>query len=384
MSELGETNDPRDLVPGDAGSVTATAQALRARGEALRQAGIGLQRIDTTDGWSGSAGDAFRAKFQGQPGNWLEAGDCFRGAADVLDTYVKALSRAQSSAADAITQWNSARAATVQARTQHQQAESVADHALAFVDPGEEVRRSARALLDHAREQLTNAGTAAETTVGAVRDRAPEKPRFWSKVGDTASKMGAALENLGGHVINGLASIGNAAIHHPGDVATAAAGAGLMLTGAAGDAGGGLLDLTGVGAVAGVPISVVSTAAVAAGGGLVVGAAGDLMLHAASNDSVSPARREHTSGDDRYEPTVGFRGSEFSKDEIVEFINGHTGDADPTMDRPNTAQVKAALARGTPTKISGRNAEEFDYQGVHVVVNYDVPWRSSSWFTKGR
>jgi hypothetical protein len=53
MTNLGETNDPRELVPGDAGAVTATARALRTRGDALHQAGAGLQRIDTTDGWSG-------------------------------------------------------------------------------------------------------------------------------------------------------------------------------------------------------------------------------------------------------------------------------------------------------------------------------------------
>jgi Putative T7SS secretion signal domain len=130
MTELGETNDPRELIPGDAGSVTATGQALRIRGDALRQAGSGLQRIDTTDGWSGAAGDAFRAKFHGQPGKWVEAGDCFHSAADALDAYGKTLTWAQSSAADAIRQWNAAQAATCQAMAQHQQAEKVPGQAL--------------------------------------------------------------------------------------------------------------------------------------------------------------------------------------------------------------------------------------------------------------
>ena len=84
MAELGETDDPRALVPGDAASITATAQQLRTRGDTLHEAGSGLQRIDTSDGWSGEAADTFRAKFQGQPGKWLEAGDCFHSAADAL------------------------------------------------------------------------------------------------------------------------------------------------------------------------------------------------------------------------------------------------------------------------------------------------------------
>jgi hypothetical protein len=36
----------------------------------------------------------------------------------------------------------------------------------------------------------------------------------------------AYLENAGGHVVSGLAALGNAAAHHPGDLLTAAAGAG--------------------------------------------------------------------------------------------------------------------------------------------------------------
>jgi riboflavin transporter FmnP len=44
-----------------------------------------------------------------------------------------------------------------------------------------------------------------------------------------------------------------------------------MIVGAAGDAGGLVLDATGVGAVIGVPVNIVSTAAVVAGGAMVAG-----------------------------------------------------------------------------------------------------------------
>jgi hypothetical protein len=164
-----------------------------------------------------------------------------------------------------------------------------------------------------------------------------------------------------------------------------AAGAGLMLLGAGGDIGGGLLDLTGVGAVVGVPVNVVSTAAVVAGGGILVAGTGDLTMHATSDDSVNPARTDYEgAGGGDYEPTEGFRGSEYSKDEIVQFVNGHTDNANPAMGRPSEAQVEAALTKGEAVKLPGRNAEEFEYKGVHVVVNYDIPWRSSSWFINGK
>lgn len=209
-AELGETNDPTQLIPGNPGSITATAQALRLRGDSLREAGTGLQRIDTSDGWSGAAADAFRAKFQGQPGKWLVAGDCFHASADALTSYAGTLTWAQKEAATAIAQWNAGQANTQQATTQHQQAEQQAGHSLAFTDPGEAGRRAARSTLDNARKQLDTAGDDAATTAGHARDKAPEKPGFWSKVGDFFEDAGAGLANAGGHLLNGLASLGNA------------------------------------------------------------------------------------------------------------------------------------------------------------------------------
>jgi uncharacterized protein YukE len=362
MTELGETDDPRALVPGDVAAIARTAQRLRARGDALHDAGAGLRRIDTADGWSGAAADAFRAKFQGQPQSWLTAGDCFHSAADALTRYSATLAWAQQEAARAIAQWNAGQEATRQARP-----------ATPMDDPGDAARQSARSILADARHQLGGAGDTAATTVGAARDRAPTKPSLWSKIG-------TGLANAGGHVVNGLASFGNAMVHHPGDVATAAAGAGLALAGAGGDIGGGLLDLTGVGAIAGVPINIASTAAVVAGGGLVAAGAGDLLMHASSDDRVTPARTDHEgpSGDD-YQPTEGFRGSEYSRDEYVQFVNGHTGDVNPALPRPTEAQVEEALAKATPEKLEGQNAELFRYGDVKVILNYDMPWRSTAY-----
>jgi hypothetical protein len=186
-------------------------------------------------------------------------------------------------------------------------------------------------------------------------------------------------------LVNGLASLGNAMVHHPGDFAATAAGAGLMLVGAAGDVGGGLLDLTGVGALAGVPVNIVSTAAVVTGGGIVAAGAGDLIMHAASDDNVSPARTDHegTTGEG-YEPTGGFRDSEYTKDEFVQFVNGHTGDADPTMGRPSIAEVEEALNKGTPERLPGQNAELFRYGRIKVILNYDAPWKSTSYVIGGK
>jgi uncharacterized protein YukE len=383
--QLGETDDPKALVPGKPDSVTSTVASMRVYGDALARAATGLKRIDTTEGWTGDAGDAFRAVFHGQPAKWQEAADCFHGAATALETYNKTLTWAQGQAADAIREWNEGQTATSNAKTQHQQKEQQAGHELPFDDPGEAKRNTARSTLNSARTQLGTAEGTANSAVGSARDKAPEKPGFWDKVGDVLDDIGAGLANFGGEVVNGLASFGNAMINHPGDMLTSAAGLGLMVLGAGGEFGGGLLDATGVGAIAGVPINIASAGVIATGGVMAVGGLGDMTMHAASDDSVSPMRTDYEgSGGDAFEDTEGFRGGEYSQDEIEEFVNGHTGDGDPTMNRPSQTQVSDALNKGTPERLynkdgTPRNAEQFDYNGVRVIVNYDMPWRSTSY-----
>jgi uncharacterized protein YukE len=376
VAELGQTDDPVALVPGSPPAILTTIASMRAYGDALHLAGTGLARIDTADGWSGPAADAFRAAFTGQPARWTQAGDAFHTAADALVDYHRVLAWAQQQAAAAIAQYGRAIAATAAARSEAGPGQPVAD-------PGEADRHAARATLADARARVAGAGNEVAGPIAAARDKAPRKPGFWDKVGDFFEDAGADLENAGARVVNGLASIGNAVIHHPGDLATMAAGVGLTMLAGSADAGGVALDGTGVGAIAGVPINVVATAGVIAGGGLALTAGGDLMMHAASDDSVSPLSTNHTGADPGYEPTEGFRGSEFSKDEFVEFVNGHTGDANPVMDRPSMAAVQAALDRGTPVGLEGQNAEMFEYNGVRVILNYDMPWKSTAYTIGG-
>jgi hypothetical protein len=293
MAELGETNDPRRLVPGNPAAIGATAKSLRSKADALEQAGVGLKRIDTVDGWSGPAGDAFRAKFQGQPGGWLQAAASFYTSADALDNYATTLAWAQRQAAQAISQWNAAQSATQQAQTRYQQYQQQGGTE-PFQDPGEPGRASAAALLNMARGDLRDAGDDVARVIGAERDKAPEKPSFWSEVKDVASDVTATLENAGGHVVNALASFGNAAIHHPGDAGALVGGTYLAAAGLTGEVGGFVLDATGIGAAPGLVINAVSTVAVVGGGTIAYAGAKDLIMHATSDDQVSPASTDHT------------------------------------------------------------------------------------------
>jgi hypothetical protein len=358
-AELGHTNDPKALVPGNVGAIVDMMWAMRSYGDSLHDAGAGLQRIDTTDGWSGEAADRFREAFHGEPRKWLEAGDCFHSAANALDSYASTLQWAQRQAGDAIQEWNEGEAATAQAKAEHaravQEAQQEADTKTAngvpttpryipFVDPGEAKREAARDTLNRARSQLRSAAKTAADTVGKARDKAPEKPGFWSQLGSGIGGffegLGHGLEVVGAEVVNGLASFGNAMVHHPGDVAAMVGGIGLTIVSGAGEGLGVALDATGVGAVAGVPLNAISAAGIVTGVGIAAAGAGDLAHHAATDDRVSPMKVDSASSGE------GSAGRSISKtDRLKEHLTQK--DLEGAM-RESKGEVVARKPDGTP------------------------------------
>lgn len=295
MAELGETSDPRALVPGNPDSLTTTAQSLLAYGDVLVEAGEGLAKIDTVDGWRGPAGDAFRDRFHGQPARWTEAGNEFHAAANALYDYLHTLRAAQQRAAEAISRYARGEAATANAKNAHDrqvtEARGKGDTTeIPFNDPGEADRAGARADLDAARGNVDTAGHTAAALVRKATESAPERPGFWSKVGDVLGDVGDGLVDGGKTVVNDLASFGNAMVQHPGDSAAMLGGMLLAGVSAGGEGLGVALDATGVGAVAGVPLNVVSAAGIATGVGLAGAGAVDLAQHATSDSRVEPLR----------------------------------------------------------------------------------------------
>lgn len=293
MAELGETSNPRELVPGTPDSLTATAQSLLAYGDVLIEAGEGLAKIDTENGWRGEAADAFRDRFHGQPARWVEAGNNFHSAANALYDYIHTLRTAQQRADEAISRFARGEATTATAKNAHAQhvseARSRGDNTeIPFHDPGEADRAAAREDLKTARGNVESAGSTAAAQVKKATESAPERPGFWSEVGDFFSDVGEGLVNGGKTVVNDLASFGNAMIEHPGDSAAMLGGMLLAGVSAGGEGLGVALDATGVGAVAGVPLNVVSAAGIATGVGLAGAGAAGLAQHASSDSAVEP------------------------------------------------------------------------------------------------
>ena len=186
--ELGETNNPKDLVPGEATAVTDLGDACGLYASCLEQAGKGLQRI-RTDGWAGKAADAFWERYHGEPRNWLVAADSFRTAATSIADHASALVWVQSKAGDAIDTWNAGNLATAKARLDYTAQQRLHPH-IAFDDPGELSRAEARAILAEARRQLTQAGDDAATALAAATEPAPQERGFWDGVGGVVTDVG--------------------------------------------------------------------------------------------------------------------------------------------------------------------------------------------------
>lgn len=307
MVDLGSTTDPVALVPGSVSTLADLVWQLRDYGDALVAAGDGLATINTDAGWSGEAADAFHEAYQAQPKRWRTGGDSFHETADALDRFASTLSWAQARAAEAIELYAKGEQETAQAcssyDTQVAQHQADADAAArsgapqplpvpAFSDPGEMTRASARELLESARDQLRGAGDTAKQTIATARDRAPEEPSRWDRAGAAITGAGTWLlhgaQDVGVAVVNGLASDGNAVIHNPGDTAAMLGGLLLMGVSGLGEGVGVGLDATGVGAVAGVPLNVVSAAGLAAGATLAGVGALSLAMHAGSDSRVEP------------------------------------------------------------------------------------------------
>lgn len=262
MTDLGPSAAAKELIPGNVASLRHTQSSLKAYGDLLHRAGEGLKRIDTSDGWSGEAADAFHKVYHGQPSKWLRAGNAFHDAAKALDSYIATLSWAQREADGANRLWNS----------------------------GESHHDAAKEKLDNAYSQWDTAGKTAAILVGQARDLAPPEPGFWSElgngIGDFLSDAGHVVEQVGETVLTDLASVGNAMLHDPGSVGMALTGIGLATVGAGGEVAGVALDATGLGAMVGVPAAAVSATAIASGLGMAGAGAGNILKDAAGPDRV--------------------------------------------------------------------------------------------------
>ena len=218
-AELGQSEDPKALVPGNPEAIEGHARALVAHSEHFDTVAQDLGKVDVP-GWTGVAGSAFLDTFSKEPPKWTKVCDALTSAGSAVSGYAGTLSWTQSQADEAIALWKLGEAATKQATSAHDQAVANADaqnkaavadgtsaaaQVAPFSDPGEALRKQAREMLDRARKQLKAAG---ETAAGAISG-APAQ-------GTTASSAGGgALDNLVNAVTGGMWVAGKAQASGP-------------------------------------------------------------------------------------------------------------------------------------------------------------------------
>lgn len=205
MAELGQTQDPRELVRGDPHAIEENVRVLRARGERACDAAVGLRAIDTGS-WTGQAATRFHEEFSYTPAQWYEVSDVLVTSGEVLELYAETLRWAQGQAAEAIRLWNEGERATQQAKAQHdaaiadatRQNEANAASGIPivitvdpFTDPGEASRQAARDILGRARHQLQTVG---DESAEALRGLTPPEET------DVASEIGHGLLDIAGFV----------------------------------------------------------------------------------------------------------------------------------------------------------------------------------------
>jgi hypothetical protein len=78
-----------------------------------------------------------------------------------------------------------------------------------------------------------------------------------------------------------------------------------------------------------------------------------------------------------YTPAGG--AADFSREEVAQLIYQHIGEGD-IPGRPSLNEIETVLDRGKPVPIPGQNAVQLEYGGVRVIVNEDMPWRSTAYY----
>ncbi|WP_078851930.1 putative T7SS-secreted protein [Streptomyces sp. NRRL B-3229] len=221
---LGETDDPRELIHGSAGALRERAGHLRKFAAAFENVGQGMRSLDPGE-WRGRAADAFRAKFDVQPKQWLTAADACTAAAGALESYAETVTWAQGQARAAIETYRQAQETSRKAREAYnakakaytQAAEQYNAKASAgqdpgakptdpgeYVDPGTAGREEAQEILTRARAQRAEAADQARRKVAAALESAPPKPEFTDRMGADAADLFVGTQLNSVHVLGGL------------------------------------------------------------------------------------------------------------------------------------------------------------------------------------
>ncbi len=185
-ARLGETDDPKALVPGEPALISGDLRQLVDTLRMVVTVGEDLGRIDA-GGWSGAASGAFRSAFQAEPPRWFQAGADLGGGGQLLADYGDALVASQREAQRAVELHLAVRAATRLAAAEHAAMALSGAPTTPFQDPGQAGAAQAQKVLDDARKGLAGIGDVVAKALGWESDGKGGYKRSFGK-----EKFGAA------------------------------------------------------------------------------------------------------------------------------------------------------------------------------------------------
>lgn len=186
MAELGQTDDPKALVPGDPEAISSDLGALVDPITVADEIGSTLGTIDPV-GWVGDAATTFRSVLAEEPPRWGQAVDAVGQGGDRLADYADILTWGQGEAQRAIELYHQARAASRAAKAQYDALRALGPMAGGpmgpFQDPGAPAMAEAQQILDAARKAVAAEGGVIAMALGMTHD---EDGRFRHEFGEQA------------------------------------------------------------------------------------------------------------------------------------------------------------------------------------------------------
>ncbi|NKQ56470.1 hypothetical protein HFP15_26690 [Amycolatopsis sp. K13G38] len=172
-AELGQTTDPKDLIPGEPEQISSDLRELIGNIDKIGTTGDGLKGVNIGD-WTGQGANAFWDAFNPEPPKWLNTVELIGQGGQSLADYGDALTWAQSEAQRAIEIYTQAQAASQAAAEQYNaqatQASAAGQTVAPFQDPFAAAAQDAQTVLANARDKLAAAGGAVAEAFGMKSD----------------------------------------------------------------------------------------------------------------------------------------------------------------------------------------------------------------------
>ncbi|SCK35765.1 putative T7SS-secreted protein [Streptomyces sp. WMMB 322] len=211
--QLGETEDPKEIIHGDVEKLTDRAEHLRDFYKAFDKLGSGLKRLDV-HGWEGEAGEAFRSEFQPQPKFWLQAADACEAAAKQMVQYASTVQWAQGEAKEAIALYKKSKAASDKAvddynakadewNRKNDSGQDAGPKPPPFQDPGKAGLDRAQHMVGEARHQRDDAARRAKDAMKGLVEQAPKLPGAWDMAKLAFKSMGEGMALNSVHLVGG-------------------------------------------------------------------------------------------------------------------------------------------------------------------------------------